>query len=544
MSKYRPILKAPRAPKGGDIDEMLKFIHEQKEKPSEAAKWAQKLEDHSSVSKSRQKNIELAKTYMEGLRKLAYDVDVAKQHVTGSLIDLSAVLPELPDLLKYEADLVQQTTKDIDKAVGYIERMQNLFTHQKNRQTIDLFRSVHDSFNDHIVIFDFPDAYDSIVSIVESTRINNSKTIEYDISGVNEEWKQRIEDQISVFKGLETEMRQKFHDWLVTNGYNPESKFGGWEEYDHQRFLLTGCGSVNIEFKDKTYEEIIRHKDWHIHKQFLKRKIRSLRIELQKRINQLKADANQESINNERKRLQQMEIEERRARLFEDKKALESVLTVEREEKLKRDNEKKMKTLLEQQNKMAEQMKLKDKAEKDRALLKSKVQLEKEKKVALEEKNRQIRMAQLEKEKEYQKVHQKVVKDNVNNRMEIEKQKKMKKDEDIKEKLIQESIRQERLDALAKSVRDEFGLDELEANPEKLTKLNEIRRNAEKEEEGLFKMTSFPSHLIEADPRVRVENALREAGLIDSAYARTVINQMSALRPSPGMQSHIKFSGN
>ncbi|EAY01454.1 hypothetical protein TVAG_490420 [Trichomonas vaginalis G3] len=541
MSKYRPVLRAPKVPKSNNIEDVLKFIQEQKEKPSEAAAAAKKLTKISNDVKNREKKATQVKAFMIEFRKVMKGAETGKQLCTSTLIDLSGTLPELPELLKFDASLQNKTNQDVMSCISYLERLQSLLTRDKNVPNNQMYKSIHDEFEQHLECLYLPEEYDQIVEIVEKTKLQPIEKQKIDLSGLNDEWKQSITDQIDAFNKIEDELKKKHRDWLVENGFNPDEQFGGWEDLEHQRFILTNCGEITVEFNNKSPEELIRHKKWYIKEQFLNKKIDALHQELKTRIAKMKLDAQEEERQKEEQRLKDEMVRQRVEAMNEEKSVLDERLKVEREEKRKRDLEKQEQEEIERQKKEEEERKQKQLYNEEKMQLKNRVNAEKERRKEIEDRIQRNREIEAERQKAELKERRKEMKVVVSGRRQIEEIRKRERQAKDRERYQQKLEQQKRLEMLAQQVRDEFGLDDLVADPEKPTKIMEIRRNAEKEEKPMFNPTSFASSVIEMDPRIRIENALREAGLMNSPYAQNVITQMSALRPAPGMESHIKF---
>ena len=540
MSKNRPVLKAPRPPKGNDVEAMLKFIQEQKNKPSEAKAAAKKLTKISNEQKTREKKANQANAFMKELRNTISRAQYAKQLSTSSLIDLAANFPELPEILKFDAKLQNNTNGDLLQARAYLDRLQHFNQLTRTAENNMQYKQVHEEFAEYLKSFELPEQYDTIVEIVENTKLPPPEKQKIEVKGVNDEWKQKIEDTIQAFSSVEKELKEKHKKWLIENGFNPEEKYGGWDDLEHQRFLLTNCGEVTIEF-DRPPEEIIRHKKWYIRQQFLNKKIDALRSELRTRVDQMIEEAKEEEKRKEEERLHMLDVKERQEQLSQEKAELDERLKIGREEKRKRDEEKQKLEAEERRKKEEEEKRQKMIAQKEKNELKKRVLTEKERRREQEERIRKIRLEEAERQKELLKERRKEMQAAVSGRRQIDQKKKQRREEEIMEQKQKEADKQRRLELLAQQVRDEFGLDDVVADLEKPTKIMEIRSHMEKEEKPMFNPTSFASSVIENDPRIRIETALREAGLINSPYAMNVINEMSALRAAPGMQSHIKF---
>ncbi|OHT13603.1 hypothetical protein TRFO_03375 [Tritrichomonas foetus] len=542
MASRRQPLTAPKAPKGGDIEAMLKFVHEQQAKPSEAAAVAKRLKKVSTQSKQREQFAAQSKSFMNELKNLVKHAEYSQQMATASMIELSTTLPELPALLKLDATLMEQRQKDIDKCQGYREVLANLSSRTKTPQVQSMFRNSLNEFKTHLEIFEFPDSYEEIIEIVEKTKLAPpAKSNSYDFGDLPPEWQAKGQEQIAVFTKIEQELTDSYLQWLKENNFDPSVPCGGWDEFEHQRFVL--CGeNYHVEFPDKSKDDLLRHKSWHIRTQFLNKKRDTLRAELRKRVIELREDAardiREKAEQAERERLE----DERRLAFSEEKAELSARLHKEREEKRKRDAEKEAKEEAERQAQLAEEMRQKSLAEKQKAELKRKVLTEREKRLQREAQLSERRKQQEEREKAALKQRLKVAKQTVEERKAAYAEKQMKKIEQQTAAAEAEAEKQKRLEMLAQSVRDEFGLDELKAeDPARLTKIQQMRRDAEKEEKPMYVQNHFPSSLIEADPRIRVENALREAGLMGSEYVHQLMQQMSAVRPNLTMQSNISL---
>lgn len=541
MASRRQPLTAPRAPKGGNIEDMLKFVREQQSKPSEAAATAKKLKNLSTQSKQREKFANQSKSFMKELRTLLSQAEYADQVASSSLIDLAQCLPELPTLLRMDANTKSQREDDIGKCAEFKDRLENILTRKRSAQMRQMFQSAMTQFKSHLEILELPSAYEAIADIVEKTKLPTpTKDNSYDLSDLPEEWKYIIQDQINVFAQVEKEMHETYRKWLVENNFNPDEKFGGWDELEHQRFTL--CGeNASLEFPDKPPEELHRHQKWIIRTQFLHKKVNSLRLELKKRVASLREEARLDIEEKERQALINAENEERRAQLAEEKEELMARLNIERSEKQEREAQIAALKEKELQEKLEEDRRQKQLADKQNASLKKKLLTEKERRMQREAELAEKKRQQEERERQLQKVRQKEISKNVTERKKIEEKRQMERLENELKQAELAAERKKRLDQLAQSVRDEFGLDDLKADPTKLTKLQQMRRNAEKEEKPLYVQTGFASSVIEADPRVRIENALREAGLIDSAYAHQVMQNYSAIRENQTMNSNIRF---
>lgn len=543
MSNRRQPLTAPKPPKGGDIDAMLRFVHEQQQKPSEAAAVAKRLKKVSTQSKQREQFASQSKSFMNELRSLVKYVESTQQMATSTLVDLSSRLPELPSLLKLDASLMESRQSDIDKCQDYKDRLSSICTRSKTPQIHAMFNGVLEEFKTHLNILEFPDQYEEIVELVEKTKLPSAiKENSYEFSDLPPEWQEKAQEQISVFAQLEKELTDSYVQWLKENGFDPNAPCGGWDEFEHQRFILSG-DHFSVEFPDKPKEEIMRHKKWHIRTQFLNKKRDALRAELRKRMIELREDAAQDMKEKEEKAELDRIAEERRKELSDEKAELNARLKIEREEKKKKEEIKKAQEEAERQAKQMEEMHQKQIQDKQNKKLKQKVLSEREKRAQRELHAQEIRKQQDERNKIVQQQRMKVAKQTVEGRKAMYQEKQMKKIEKQAEKAEKEAEKRKRLDILAQQVRDEFGLDDLKAeDPARLTKIQQMRRNMEKEERPMYVQNSFPSELIEADPRIRVENALREAGLMGSEYVHQLMNQMSAIRQNPGLQSNINFT--
>lgn len=543
MASRRQPLTAPKPPKGGDIDAMLKFIHEQQQKPSDAAAVAKRLKKVSNQSKQREQFQNQSKSFMTELRKLVKLADSSQHLATQSLIDLSTV-PELPSLLKLDANLMESRQSDFDKCQDYKDRLESICTRSRTPQINSMFNGVMQEFKSHLEVLEFPDSYEDVVDLVEKTKLAPppSKANSYDFSELPMEWQEKGQELISVFAQVEKELTDSYVSWLKENNFDPSQPCGGWDEFEHQRFILSG-DHFSVEFPEKSKEELLRHKKWYIRTQFLNKKRDALRAELHKRIMELCEDAKRDQKEKEEKAELDRIAEERRKELSDEKAELNQRLKVERAEKKKKDELKRQQEEEEQRVRMMEEQHQKQIQDAQNKKLKQKVQSEKEKRSQKEQHQLEIRRRQEEQEKIIQKQRMKAAKQTVEGRQAMYQQKKMQRIEKDAEKAEREVEKKKRLDVLAQQVRDEFGLDNLKAeDPARLTLIQKMRRNAEKEERPMYVQNSFSSAQIEADPRIRVENALREAGLMGSEYVHQLMQQMSAARVNPGMQSNFNFS--
>lgn len=544
MASRRQPLTAPKPPKGGDIDAMLRFVHEQQQKPSEAAAVAKRLKQVSTQSKQREQFANQSKSFMNELRNLVKRVESSQQMATASLVDLSSKLPELPTLLKLDASLMESRQADIDKCQDFKDRLSSICARSKTPQVHAMFQDVLIDFRNHLTILEFPEQYEDIVDLVEKTKLPPSatKANSYDFSDLPPEWQEKGQEQVAVFAQIEKEITDSYNQWLKENGFDPNVPCGGWDEFEHQRFILSG-DNFSVEFPDKPKDELARHKKWYIRTQFLNKKRDALRAELHKRMIELREDAARDAKEKEEKAELDRIAEERRKELSDEKAELSARLKVEREEKKKKDDLKKAQEEAEKQAKQMEEMHQKQIQDKQNKKLKQKVLTEREKRMQRELQAAEIRKQQDERNKIAQQQRMKVAKQTVEGRKAMLHEKKMKKIEKQAEKAEKEAEKRRRLDILAQQVRDEFGLDDLKAeDPARLTKIHQMRRNMEKEERPMYVQNSFPSELIEADPRIRVENALREAGLMGSEYVQQLMNQMSAIRQNPGLQSNFSLT--
>jgi hypothetical protein len=388
-----------------------------------------------------------------------------------------------------------------------------------------------------------PDEYDSVVERVEKTKVTREARQQQGLhlDGLPEEWRARIEDQITAFATVENELLAAHRQWMIENEFDPDVKFGGWDPLEHQRFMLCGDANWKVEFADKPMEELHRHRRYVIRTQFLSRKIETMKGELQKRVEELRDEAAKDIREKEVKAANDLIAEERRRALAEEKDELNSRLQIERKEKQDREAAAAALAEDERQQKLAEERKLRELEDQQRSELKKRILSERGRKEQQEKEWQEKRRQAEEKERALLKLRMKDAKQHASERRQIQEEKqkaKIESDLKVAEELAE---RKRRLDQLAQTVRDEFGLDSLEADPTKLTKIQQMRRDMEPDPKPLWVATSFASHVIEADPRIRVENALREAGLMESAYASQVMRQMSALRPNQGMESRVFF---
>lgn len=538
MSRNRPVLKQLKAPKG-DIDAMLQFIQEQKSKPSDAQNAAKKLAKISSDQKNREKKNQLSKSYMNEFRSLIKQTENSKNLLVSSLMELSASLPELPSLLKMDAKLQNDTNIEMEKCVSCIERLQHLLKFEKSEKNSATFQEIHNEAVELFKTLELPESYDNIVEIVNKTKLPPPEKQQVDLSVFHDEWVTKASDLVAAFAQVEKELKESNRKWMIENNFDPDVKYGGWDNLEHQRFLLTGCGEITVEFGDKTNEEIIRHKKWYIKHQYMMKKIDALRAELKTRIERLKIEMMNDDAEKEDQRVKQQLAEERQRALAEEKAILDDRLKLGREEKQKRDAILAEKEEQERLIREAESEKRKQRYDKELKELKIKVNNEKERRKVYDELLMQRKLKDAKKERELFKMRRKEMVAAVSERKAIDDKKKARKAEEMQAERDREIEKVHRLELLAQQVRDEFGLDNVTSDPTKLTKIHELRRMMDPEPKPMFNQISFASSVIEQDPRIRIENALREAGLINSPYAINVINQMSAIRPTPNMSSSI-----
>ena len=540
MASRRQPLTAPKKPKGADIEETLKFIREQQQKPSEAAAQAKILKNLSNQSKQREKYASQSKVFMSELKKLVNRAEIARQNASNSLIDLSGILPELPALLRIDAANQEHETEDYSQCAVLRDALTATCKKKRTPALKDTFNSQIKKFRDYLETMELPEKYDEVVEIVQRTKIAPApKEKSYDLDGIPDEWKSKIEDQIAAFAVVENEAVQAYKKWLVDNGYDPESKCGGWDELEHQRFMLCGDSNLQVEFKDKGRDELDKHKRWVIRTQFLNKKKESLRMELQRRVQELKSEALRDAMEKDERERMELIAEERRNHLAEEKEELNSRLAIERKAKQERDAAKAARLESERKQKMEEDRKKKAIEDRKIAEMKKRVSTEKERKQQRDAEMAERRRQAMEKEKAIQRQRLREAKVHIDERKQMFEAKVKQRHDNEEAAAAAAAEKQRRLDALAQSVRDEFGLDNLESDPTRLTKLQELRRNMDKEERPMYVQTSFASSVIEADPRVRIENALREAGLINSPYAQQVMREMSALRSNQTMSSNV-----
>lgn len=262
-------------------------------------------------------------------------------------------------------------------------------------------------------------------------------------------------------------------------------------------------------------------------------------MELQRRVQELKSEALRDAMEKDERERMELIAEERRNHLAEEKEELNSRLAVERKAKQERDAAKAARLESERKQKMEEDRKKKAIEDRKIAEMKKRVSTEKERKQQRDAEMAERRRQAMEKEKAIQRQRLKEAKVHIDERKQMFEAKVKQRHDNEEAAAAAAAEKQRRLDALAQSVRDEFGLDNLESDPTRLTKLQELRRNMDKEERPMYVQTGFASSVIEADPRVRIENALREAGLINSPYAQQVMREMSALRSNQTMSSNV-----
>ncbi|KAK6165796.1 hypothetical protein SNE40_022641 [Patella caerulea] len=112
------------------------------------------------------------------------------------------------------------------------------------------------------------------------------------------------------------------------------------------------------------------------------------------------------------------------------------------------------------------------------------------------------------------------------------------KNEERKRQILQqeeeERKKEERLEALRETVRITA-----ESDPERLLQNTEAWESRLTEDENapldiqkpLFDVHTFTSNQVTSDPRIRIEQKLREAGLHNSAYARSILSEVKPLHP-------------
>lgn len=502
---------------------------------------AKELKNVSAKSKERERYASQTKPFMSELRKLVRGCERGKELVGNSLIDLAGIVPELPAILKKDAGNQDNFRDVVQMCTGYREGLTNTCRRKRNSETHALFKSQVQRFRELLESLDLPESYDDLATIVERTRISPPapKGVSYNLGGLPDEWRARIEEQISAFGLVEQEIVSEHRSWLTDNGFDPDAKCGGWDPLDHQRFLLCGEKNAMVEFKEKGSDEVNRHKRWVIRAQFLTRKKESLRVELLKRVDEMRNEAKRDMQSREEKARADMAADERRKALADEKDELNARLVVERKDRDERDAAKAAQREQEMKEKADDDKRQKGVVDKRKAELKKRVLSERERKQQAETDAAERRRKAAEREKEIQKLRMKEAKVHVGERKQMLQDKQKLKAEHDAARVEAEADKKRRLDALAQSVRDEFGLDGLEADPARLTKLQEMRRHMDKEERPLFFATSFASSVIEADPRIRVETALRQAGLMDSPYAQQVIRQMAAIRTNQTMSSNV-----
>ena len=542
MASRRQPLTVPKPPKGGDVEAMLRYVREQQQKPSEAADMAKRLKKVSNDSKKREQFAAQSKSFMNELRNLIKHAEYSQQMATASMINLSTTLPELPELLKFDASMMEQRNIDSGKCEELKEVLDNLCTRKKTAQLNTMFANSLAQFKAQLNVLEFPDSYEKVCEVIEQTKLPPSaKSHTYDFTDMPPEWQAKANDQIDVFEKLEQEIQDAYVKWLKDNGFDPNSPCGGWDEFEHQRFVL--CGeNYSVEFPDKSKDELLRHKGWYIRTQFLNKKRDALRAELKKRILEIRDDAARD-VKEKAEQAERDRIEdERRAAFNEDKANLNARLIAGREEKRIRDAAKAEKEEAERQAQLAEEQRQKNIADKQKQEMKKRIMTERERRQQRETILNERRKQQEEREKAALKQRMKMAKAAVDERKAEYAEKQQRRAEKQLAAVEQEAEKQKRLEALAQKVRDEFGLDDLKAeDPARLTKLQEMRRHLEKEEKPMFVQNHFPSSLIEADPRIRVENALREAGLMGSDYVHQLMSQMSSVRPNLTMQSTLSL---
>jgi hypothetical protein len=526
----------PKAPKGGDIDAMLEFVHQQQRKTSQAEEMAKSLESVASQSKERQKYAAQTKVFMAEMRKLASAVERTKQEVENSLIDLSGILPELPEILRLDAKAQERRSSVYAKCSEFHNGMINLLPRKRTAQIRQLFDSVFQKMQAHLPTMAFTERYDELAEHVQRTKIGVSPhRVDVDYAGVPLDWKSAMEDEIAVFAAVEEEMSQDFKAWESANGFDPSVKYGGWEPLQHQRFLLCGDQNLRVEFPNEPLEELNRHKRWVIRTQFMKKKKESLRLELQKRLKSMHESAIRDARQREDREACEMAAEERRRSLAMEKEELSAHLAKERKEKEERDRIKKAASEEERTRKLEADLQRKAREDKKSEAVKRRISAEKEKKEQIRSENLEKRRLAEERYKALRMVRMKDAKKVVEARKRLGEEKERRKLESEAEAAGISAEKDRRLAALAQRVRDEFGLDDVESDPTRLTKIVEMRRAMGPEEKPMWVATSYASSVIEADPRIRVEMALREAGLMDSPYARQMMLRIGDLRPNPEM---------
>ncbi|XP_013383818.1 coiled-coil domain-containing protein 148 [Lingula anatina] len=354
---------------------------------------------------------------------------------------------------------------------------------------------------------------------------------------------------------LDEQHRARLEDLEQEHAQVLGSERGGWSEEDHYLFQviveqyphdMTNRRMLYIDrlkrhFPGKSRQELVDHEDWCTRHKYYHDRKKALTLDWLRDRKELltKASATFAEV------CMAQELEEVKNEFKQKQKELCDVLY----DKVQRWREQKMELMwLEQQEeerkrkeqeelmKIEEEKEKKKRQEQKEKLNKYHIQQEEEQRKRREDE--QKRMEELKKILQEQAVHDK---ERVKFREEQILKKEIAKYEKEQDRLRDEEEREQRLEALREKVRPVVASD-----PERIWNDTEAWHSRVTGDEDiniqkpLFKMLGFSANQVASDPRVRLEQKLREAGIQGSDYGRLMMKQMKPpTQPRKDMESTV-----
>ncbi|ESO82475.1 hypothetical protein LOTGIDRAFT_169949 [Lottia gigantea] len=307
-----------------------------------------------------------------------------------------------------------------------------------------------------------------------------------------------------------------------------------YDQYSHdlknRRQLL--LDRLKRHLPQKTRQQLAEHEDWWLDYKYYNERMRSIMLDWQRDRKELFNKAL--VVFDEAKVVH--ELEERKAEFRTHQKlvcdALFDKVLKWREQKeevtrLQMKQEEKARHYILEQQKLEQEREKKHRQETKHKI--SKFQHEKEEKKRREEEEDKRRLEELyhllNEQAEYDKNRVQFRKEQFDEKTEEKKRQKLQELEEEREK-------EERLEALRSTVRvtAESDPDRLHQNTKAWQKRLEDD-NLVDIQKPLFEVNSFTSNQVTSDPRIRLEQKLREAGVVNSVYARQAMAQMKPLHP-------------
>jgi flagellar biosynthesis GTPase FlhF len=310
------------------------------------------------------------------------------------------------------------------------------------------------------------------------------------------------------------------------------ARTSGTQPEDHQRSTMYQRLAIYLNGK-KTLKEIDVHDTWWMTRTRYKRRLKMLRaqylgearpklIEGVRTALHLTVMLYEAHIRHEDE-LQEMEskknqVHERLDHLREQKE------TRDREKAMQEEEERKALEMERERNERREEM---ERAKAKLALLEAR-----EKKKELERQEREKEM-QLERER---RIHDDIVRQHNKERVDHRRREQQHKEEERYERIREENEemrrKEERLDRLREEVRDKLGLDRVDRDFERLLKRTEGSLMGEESERvsGFTVTHGYADSELMKDIRFRLHVALCDAGMIDTTYAKQVLQQVKPLK--------------